>query len=150
MHSSFLYNLRKHLLVHLSTCAVSVQLSHYYITRVFLWLDLLQKLMLLGQIVKSRGYWCIQCESYQHLFGDLGDRWEQPTTGLTNLNGQKKKAARRAVDRARRSMEDELYRKIDEDGYKKMILMMARDRTEDGRDVKRGAVIKDNYGRLIT
>ena len=27
---------------------------------------------------------------------------------------------------------------------------MARDRTEDGRDVKRGAVIKDNYGRLIT
>ena len=27
---------------------------------------------------------------------------------------------------------------------------MARDRTEDGRDVKRGAVIKDNNGRLIT
>ena len=106
--------------------------------------------MLLGQIVKSRGYWCTQCESYQHLFGDPGDRWEQPTTGLTHLNGQKKKAARRAVDRARRSMEEELYRKIDEDGYKKMILMMARDRTEDGRDVKRGSVITDNNGRLIT
>ncbi|MEE9445619.1 MAG: hypothetical protein V3V19_08130 [Cocleimonas sp.] len=28
--------------------------------------------------------------------------------------------------------------------------MMARDRTEDGRDVQRGAVIKDNSGRLIT
>ena len=27
---------------------------------------------------------------------------------------------------------------------------MARDRTDDGRDVKRGAVIKDNYGRFIT
>ena len=27
---------------------------------------------------------------------------------------------------------------------------MARDRTEDGRDVKRGAVIKDNNGMLIT
>ena len=27
---------------------------------------------------------------------------------------------------------------------------MARYRTEDGRDVKRGAVIKDNNGRLIT
>ena len=26
---------------------------------------------------------------------------------------------------------------------------MARDKTEDGRDVKRGAVINDNYGRLI-
>ena len=31
-----------------------------------------------------------------------------------------------------------------------MIFKMARDRTEDGRDVKRGAVIKDNYGSLIT
>ena len=36
------------------------------------------------------------------------------------------------MDRARRSMK------------------MARDRTEDGRDLKRGAVIKDNKGRLIT
>ena len=31
-----------------------------------------------------------------------------------------------------------------------MIFKMARDRTEDGRDVKRGAVIKDNNGKLIT
>ena len=31
-----------------------------------------------------------------------------------------------------------------------MIFKMARDRTEDGRDVKRGAVIEDNSGRLIT
>ena len=31
-----------------------------------------------------------------------------------------------------------------------MIFKMARDRTEDGRDVKRGAVIKDNNWRLIT
>ena len=43
-----------------------------------------------------------------------------------------------------------LYRKLDEDGGKKMIFKMARDSTEDGRDVKRGAVIKDNNGRLIT
>ena len=43
-----------------------------------------------------------------------------------------------------------MYRKLDEDGGKKMIFKMARDRTEDGRDVKRGAVIKDNNGRLIT
>ena len=54
------------------------------------------------------------------------------------------------MDRARRSMDEELYRKLDEDGGKKMIFKMARDRTEDGRDVKRGAVIKDNNGRLIT
>ena len=35
-------------------------------------------------------------------------------------------------------MEEELYRKLDEDGGKKMIFKMARDRTEYGRDVKRG------------
>ncbi len=47
---------------------------------------------------------------------DLG---EQPPTSLGHLCGQKKKAARRAVDRARRSMEEELYRKLDEDGGKR-------------------------------
>ena len=30
-------------------------------------------------------------------------------------------------------MEEELYRKLDADGCKKMIFKMARDRTEDGR-----------------
>ena len=30
-----------------------------------------------------------------------------------------------------------------------MIFKMARDRTEDGRSLKRGAVINDNNGRLI-
>ena len=54
------------------------------------------------------------------------------------------------MDRGRRSTEEELHRKLDEDGGEKMIFKMARDRTEDGRDVKRGDVIKDNNGRLIT
>ena len=71
------------------------------------------------------------------------DRGEQPPPVLRHLYGQKKKATRMAVDRAQRSMEEELYRKLDEDGGKKMIFKMARDRTEDGRDVKRDAVIKD-------
>ena len=44
----------------------------------------------------------------------------------------------------------ELYRKLDENGGKKMISKMAGDRTEDRRDVTRGAVIKDNNRRLIT
>ena len=79
----------------------------------------------------------------------IKDRGEQPPTSLKHMYGQKK-AARRAVDRARRSMEEELYRKLDEDGGNKMIFKMARDRTEDGRDVKRGAVIRDNNVRLIT
>ena len=80
----------------------------------------------------------------------IKDRGDQPPTSLKHLYGQKKKAARRAVDRARRSMDEELYRKLDEDGGKKLIFKMARDRTEDGRDVKRGAVIKHNNGRFIT
>ena len=75
---------------------------------------------------------------------------EQPSKGLMHLYGEKKKAARRAVDRARRSMEEELYRNLVEDGGKKIIFKMARDRTEEGGDVKRGAVIKDNNERVIT
>ena len=47
-------------------------------------------------------------------------------------------------------MEEQLYRKLDEDGGKNMIFKIARYIIEDGRDVKRGAVIKDNSGRLIT
>ena len=79
----------------------------------------------------------------------IRDRGEQPSTGLKHLY-DKEKAVRRAVDRARRSMGEELYRKLDEDGGKKMIFNMARDITEDGRGVKRGALIKDNNGMLIT
>ena len=48
----------------------------------------------------------------------IKDRGEQPPTSLRHLYGQKKKAVRRAVDRARRIMEEELYRKLDEDGGK--------------------------------
>ena len=54
------------------------------------------------------------------------------------------------MDRARVSIEEELYRELDEDGVKKIIFKMAWDKTEDGRGAKRGAVIKDNNGRLIT
>ena len=56
------------------------------------------------------------------------------------------------MDIARRSTDEELYRKLDKDGSKQnlMIFKMARDRTEDGREMKSGAVIYDNNGRLIT
>ena len=64
----------------------------------------------------------------------IRDRGEQPSTGLSHLYGQKKED-RKAVVRARRSIE-ELYRKLAEDGGKNMMFKMARDRTEDGRDVK--------------
>ena len=48
------------------------------------------------------------------------------------------------------SMEEELYRQLDGDGGKTIIFKMARNRAEDGRGVKRGAVSKDNNGRLTT
>ncbi len=79
----------------------------------------------------------------------IRDRGEKPPTGLRHLYDQKKKTTRRAVDISRRSMEEERYRKLDEDGGKKIIFKMARNRTEDGRDAERGAVIKDNNRRLI-
>ena len=83
----------------------------------------------------------------------IRDRREQPPTGLRH---------RSVSCMARRRQQPggwwtehggvwrKNYRKLDEDGGKKMIFKMARDRTEDRRDVKRGAVIKDNKGRLIT
>ena len=80
----------------------------------------------------------------------MRDRGEQPPTGLRHMYDQNKKATRRTVARTRRRMEEELYRKLVEGGGKNMIFKMARDRTMDGRDVKKGAVIKDNNGRFIS
>ena len=69
---------------------------------------------------------------------------------MKHMYGRKKKAARRAVDKARQKMEEELYKKLDEDGGKRMINKMARDRNEESKDVERGSVIKDKNGTLIT
>ena len=97
----------------------------------------------------GRKRWRRQWGEAWKMIEGIRDRGEQPSTGLRHLYGQKKKEDRRAVDRARRSIE-ELYRKLDEDGGKNIMFKMARDRTEDGKDVKRDAVIKYNNGRLIT
>ena len=67
---------------------------------------------------------------------------------MKHLCGRKKKSARRAVDKARQKMEEELYKKLDEDGGKRMIYKMTRDRNEESKDVKRGSVIKDKNGTL--
>ena len=72
--------------------------------------------------------------------------------GLLHLYGQKKKTARRAVDKARNNMEEEVYNKLQEDGGRKMIYKLARDRDEDVKNMKWGgvALIKDGGGRLVT
>ena len=71
--------------------------------------------------------------------GEKGEIWkmtegikengEQPNTTLQHLYGQKKKAARRA----KREMEEELYRQLDEDYGKKLINKMAHERDEDSK-----------------
>ena len=80
----------------------------------------------------------------------IRDRGEQPSVAMNHLYGRKKKAARRAVDKAKQKMEEELYKKLDEDVGKRMIYKMARDRNEESKDVKIGPVLKDNNGTLIT
>ena len=67
-----------------------------------------------------------------------------------HLYGQKKKAAKKAVDKARNDMEADLYTKLDEDAGKKMIYKMARQRNEYSKDVKGGTFIKDRNGKLVT
>ena len=74
----------------------------------------------------------------------------QPDVAMQHLYGQKKKTVRRAVDKAKREMEEELYRKLDEDSGKKMISKMAHEMDEDSKDVKAGTVIKHKCGKLVT
>ena len=69
---------------------------------------------------------------------------------MIHAYGQKKRAGKRAVDKARRDMEADVYSKLDEDGGKMMIYKMARDRDENSKDVKGGTVIKDRNGKLVT
>ena len=79
-------------------------------------------------IREKRGIWKI--------IEGIKENGEQPNTTLQQLYGQKK-AARRAVDKAKREVEEELYRKLDEDCGKKMIYKMAQERDEASKDVKR-------------
>ena len=69
---------------------------------------------------------------------------------MIHTYGQKKRAAKRAVDKARRDVEADVYSKLDEEGGKKMICKMARDRDENSKDVKGGTVMKDRNGKLVT
>ena len=55
----------------------------------------------------------------------------RPDGGMLHLYGQKKKAAKKAVDKARNDMEADLYTKLGEDAGKKMIYKIARHRNEN-------------------
>jgi len=62
----------------------------------------------------------------------IRDSGVQPDLALRHLCGQNKRAARRAVERTRGDVEDSIYRQLDEDGGRKLIFKMARDRKEEG------------------
>ena len=74
----------------------------------------------------------------------------QPDGGMLHLYGQKKKAAKRPVDKARNDMEADLYTKLDEDAGKNIIYKMATHRNEYSKDTKGGTFIKDRNGKLVT
>ena len=73
-----------------------------------------------------------------------------PDGGMLHLYAQKKKAAKKAVNKARNDMEADLCTILDEDAGKKMIYKMARQRNEYSKDVKGGTFIKDRNGKLVT
>ena len=66
------------------------------------------------------------------------------------IHTYRRREAKRAVDKARRDIEADVYSKLDEDGGKKMIYKMARDRDKNSKDVKGGTVMKDRNGKLVT
>ena len=55
------------------------------------------------------------------------ERGNQPDARMIHAYGQKKNAAKRAVDKTRRYMEADVHSKLDEDGGKKITYKMTRD-----------------------
>ena len=78
----------------------------------------------------------------------IRDSGVQPDFALRHLYGQKKRAARSAVERARGDVEDSIYSQLEEDGRRKLIFK--RDRKEEGVDVKGGRLVRDQDGKLTT
>ena len=105
----------------------------------------------------NQGWWtnkvaeaiCEKKEAWKELEKTKG-RGNQLDARMIHTYGQKKKAAKKAVNKVRRDMEADVYSKLNEDGGKKMIYKMARDRDENSKDVKGGTVIKDRNGKLVT
>ena len=110
-----------------------------------------------GKARKNQEWWTTEVASairenkvVWKVIGNIKVNGNQPDGGMLHLYGQKKKAAKKAVDKARNDMEADLYTKLDEDAGKKMIYKMARHRNENSKDVKEGTFIKDRNGKLVT
>ena len=85
---------------------------------------------------------------WQYAKREKQERGNHPDERTMHTYGQKKKAAKRAADKAMRDMEEDVYSKLDEGGGKKMMFKMARDR-QNSKDVKGGTVIKDRHEKLV-
>ena len=103
----------------------------------------------------NQGWWtsevaeaiCEKKEAWKEI-EKTNERRNEPDARMIHTSRQKKRAAKRAVDKARRGVEADVYSKLDEDGGKKMIYKMARDRDENSKDLKGGTVMKDINGKL--
>ena len=60
------------------------------------------------------------------------------------------KAVKKAVDKARRDKQVDVYSQLDEGGGKKMVYKMGRDKNENSKVVKGGKMIKEINGKLVT
>ena len=105
----------------------------------------------------NQGWWtsevaeavCEKKEAWEEI-EKTKERGNEPDARMIHTYGQKKRAAKRAVGKARRDKEADVYSKLDEDGGKKMINKLARDRDYSSKDVKGGTVMKDRNGKLVT
>ena len=105
----------------------------------------------------NQGWWtsevaeavCEKTEAWKEI-EKTKERGNQPDARMIHPYRQKKRPAKRDVDKARRDMEADVYSKLDEDGGKKMIYKMARYRDENSKDVKGGTVMKARNGKLVT
>ena len=75
---------------------------------------------------------------------------DEEKTRLKQKYREKKKAANKAVAKARDDKQQELCDKIEEDGGKKLIFKLAKDRDRDSKDTIRTSAMKRSDGTLVT
>ena len=75
---------------------------------------------------------------------------EAEKTRLKQKYREKKNAANKAVVKARDKKQQKWCERIQEDGGKKLIFQLARDRDRDSKDTTRTSTMKRSDGTLVT
>ena len=87
------------------------------------------------------------------------DMWKQieeikvaggyPSRQMQHRYGTLKNKAKKAVGKARKERDSTLYHQLEEDGGRKLIYKLAKERDENSTDVKGGSSLKDTEGRVV-